>query len=790
MIITEEILDKLELALSLRGIKDTHFNYARFPLSMKEAIPIVQEGQNRLIDMPSLANSLLLHSDIHFVNISFTEDGKIIPYNLEGAITSIPENNHRIGQVITFFDSTTKQWVVYQFKGTDINQFQDTDYWEKLLPVHFKGLFGGEEALLNKVPYPELGDYAYVRIEDPNGYFLYQCNEPGKWENMGELASLITEIELSGDLSISDRNTWVIDGTDTGISIYPRKIYWEQITDRPVTWEDLDKMLEGDHIFSLKDHTHNIGDLPGLKDILDEYAEELSNKSDKEHHHDERYSNINHTHDDRYAKVDIDSAVRNMMDSEGRPLFNPDGIVIPKSSGGGGGGGGGTGSCDIDIITTGDKRPPTNENVFSSLKSLSTFLRKDRPDSTEHKMGFLDGITVGDFLDSLKYGRGAAVDKEGNAQFESIEVRGYLKVLELIYNRLNAVEGDQVFTDSGIIEEVIHEDKGELTLKLRRRWEGDFTSFQKDDVIRGVVNKLDSSGEYFTAWARITDVDRPANIIKVVSYSNSEVPAKQNFPLTEDMVIHRWGNATDKDRQSTWYISSTEGRIVFLTGVTKPILEDYNYASFWGKPIPLKIFEGKPINMDHPYAYMRGLLVQDLIRVDYNGVPIKTIVNKGPWKKGEIYNDGSKPPYIQHDVYHNGVIWRCVVDNATEEPKFNSSQWSVMSDNTRFGLELFTDAPLFYRANTSFNYDIEAKVFHGKEEITDKIRDIDWRWYRTTGDISADNRWNMLHENSRNIISLTEDDLGDPQSGITTFKCEVFIKDGEIDYKISKKIIL
>ena len=71
------------------------------------------------------------------------------------------------------------------------------------------------------------------------------------------------------------------------------------------------------------------------------------------------------------------------------------------------------------------------------------------------------------------------------------------------------------------------------------------------------------------------------------------------------MVIHRWGNATDKDRQSTWYISSTEGRIVFLTGVTKPILEDYNYASFWGKPIPLKIFEGKPINMDHPYAYFQ-----------------------------------------------------------------------------------------------------------------------------------------------------------------------------------------
>ena len=788
MILTKEILEQIERALSLSGVKDTHFEYAQFPLTMKERIPIIQNGRNRLLDITSLANSVLLHKDTHFINVSFTDEGLIVPYILEKAIRSIPLENARMGQVLTFFDIETEQWVIYQFKGKELKNFYDETKWEKLLPNHFKGFFKNETALLDHVPKPDIGDYAYVRSVDPPGYFLYECQENHKWVNVGELAKLIADIEITGDIKISDHNTWVIDGVDTGIGIYPKEIYWEQIADRPATWDELSKMLDGDYKFALKDHTHKIEDVEGLSDILNQYQVALSNKADKNHNHDDRYSNLNHDHNDKYAKKDIDSAVRNMMDSDGNPLFNPDGIVIPKTSGGGGGGEGG--SCDIDIITTGDDKAPTNSNVYSALKTISMFLRKDRPEVAQFKIDFLDGITIGDFIDSLVAGKGAAIDKLGNAQVESLEVRSFLKVFELIYNRLEAIEGDAVFTESGIVEKIIDENQGEQTLLLRKRWEGDFHSFQKDDVIRGVVNNLSTTGEYYTAWARVTHVDVSANTITVVPYNDHEVPAQKNFPITEFMTLNRWGNAINKSRQSTWYLSSPEGRISFLSGVTKPIVEDYNYASFWGKPVPLKIFEGKPINYDQPYAYMRGLMVQDLIRVDYNGEPIKTIVNLGPWKKGEIYRDGSKPPYIQHDVTHLGCIWRCVVDMATEEPRFNSSQWTVISDNTRFKVELYTDAPLIYRANSTFKYRIEAKVLHGTEDISDTIREIDWEWLRFTGNDQADSNWNMLHENSTNSITITQNDMGDPESGTTIFKCQVYIRDGEHKYKVNKDIKL
>ena len=779
---TKEQIKEIEYKLSLLAKKDTQFKEAVVPLRGDETIAFVQGNTNVQLDVGRLVDNMMFHGISDFLNI--TTKYNLEKTNLEGAINSLNTNNSKIGQVICFLN-TEDTWEFYQFIDQDLGNFLKPEYWKPLIRIHFKGLYNSEDILKTLIKIPEIGNYAYVRNEDK--YYLYQCSEYGKWENVGDLLSLITNLHITGDIEISPHNTWIIDGVDTGVGIYPKNFYWEQIADRPLTWESLDKLLGGDYIFALKKHTHDLSDISGLQDLIENnFKEELNKKADKDHLHDDRYSNLGHTHDDRYAKYDIDTAVRNIKDAKGNPLFNPEGIVIPNTGGGGGGEGGGT--SDIHIITTEDETPPTNENVFSSLKSLSTFLRKDRPDVAQHKIDFLSGITVGDYIDSIYYGKGAAIDKDGNAQIESLEVRSYLKVLELIYNRLNAVEGDQVFTESGIIDKILNEDEGEYTLQLRERWDGDFTAFQVHDVLRGVVNTLDSTGEIKTSWARVTDVDRAANQIKIVLYKDLETPGKSNSEVTKSMVLHRWGNAVDEKRQSTWYISSTEGRVVFLTGVTKPILEDYNYASFWGKPLPLKIFEGKPINMNHPYAYMRGLLVQDLIRVDYNGVPIITVVNKGPWKAGEVYNDGSKPPYIQHDVYHEGVIWRCIIDETIEEPKFNSSAWAVMGDNTRFSVELYTDAPLFYRPNTEFKYDLVAKVFHGTEDITEQIREIDWRWSRDSNNVGNDNAWNNLHANSTNKIVITEKDMGDPLSGITSFTCEVYIKDNDSQYKIAKKI--
>ncbi len=49
---------------------------------------------------------------------------------------------------------------------------------------------------------------------------------------------------------------------------------------------------------------------------------------------------------------------------------------------------------------------------------------------------------------------------------------------------------------------------------------------------------------------------------------------------------------------------------MYLEGVTKPILEESNYYLSLGRPKHLELFNGLPINYDHPYLFARGAIVQ------------------------------------------------------------------------------------------------------------------------------------------------------------------------------------
>ena len=69
--------------------------------------------------------------------------------------------------------------------------------------------------------------------------------------------------------------------------------------------------------------------------------------------------------------------------------------------GAGGSGGGGS----IYIIRTNDSTPASDDNVFSALRSLATFLRKDKADSTRYLLGLLGGA-ICDNLESQDFAAG------------------------------------------------------------------------------------------------------------------------------------------------------------------------------------------------------------------------------------------------------------------------------------------------------------------------------------------------------------------------------------------------
>lgn len=168
---------------------------------------------------------------------------------------------------------------------------------------------------------------------------------------------------------------------------------------------------------------------------------------------------------------------------------------------------GGSGS-GVYVIRRNDSTPATDSNVFSALRSLSMFLRKDKLDFTNYLLRLLGGLEVGEAIDSLTAGKGIIADNKGRIQADRMELRSSLTVLELIFNRLSAMESDYSFSESGTIESVELLEDGTYRLPLRKRWENDFTALDENDVVYGVVNNLASgTGDYYTSWLRVLHVN-------------------------------------------------------------------------------------------------------------------------------------------------------------------------------------------------------------------------------------------------------------------------------------------
>ena len=333
---------------------------------------------------------------------------------------------------------------------------------------------------------------------------------------------------------------------------------------------------------------------------------------------------------------------------------------------------GGSGS-GVYVIRRNDSTPATDSNVFSALRSLSMFLRKDKLDFTNYLLRLLGGLEVGEAIDSLTAGKGIIADNKGRIQADRMELRSSLTVLEIIFNRLSAMESDYSFSESGTIESVELLEDGTYRLPLRKRWENDFTALAENDVVYGMVNNLASgTGDYYTSWLRVLNVNTVSNTITAVMYPDDEVPGGKNYPPEPLMILSHRGNPVNEDRQAYWYLSSREKCICMLDGVTKPILEENNYAIIIGKLKQLSLFDNLPINYRHSYIYCRGIAIQDLLRIDYQGTPVRSENNRGPWSSEDAVNN----PYQSTDVLPGDWSWTRDSGQVTED-----NAWSVAHAN-------------------------------------------------------------------------------------------------------------
>lgn len=424
--------------------------------------------------------------------------------------------------------------------------------------------------------------------------------------------------------------------------------------------------------------------------------------------------------------------------------------------------GGGNG---VYIIRTNDTTAPSDSNVFSARRSLVTFLRKDKSDKTEYLLKLLAGGEFGEFVDSLIAGKGAGIFPDGRGQFERLEVRGSLSVLDLIINQIQGMESDYSFTEIGKIESV--EDLGESTyrLSIEKRTDFDFMKFQDNDVCFSIINTLLTGGsDYYTSWMRILTTNSAENSITVVLYPDSEVPGGTNYPPLAGYNVTRRGNSTLPEeggfngRAQSWMISSREGRIMFLSNVYKPILEDYNYSISIGRFPRTKALEKLPISENETGVMAQTVIAEKFYQLDHNGDVVPNKVDRGVWSL-ETAQSGAPYRFVQHElakpsgseytlleqhtVYHLGCKWGCLSDKTTDEPKWNSPSWGLLEGDSRYSLQLSLSGGEAFVIG-GVDEVISGRVFYGTIDITDDVMADDAtevEWFRNSGNVPADNLW-------------------------------------------------
>ena len=463
-----------------------------------------------------------------------------------------------------------------------------------------------------------------------------------------------------------------------------------------------------------------------------------------------------------------------------------------------------------DIIKSFETKTPSDNNVFSALKSLKTLLRKDQSDGTNFLLKF------GEFIDSMIAGKGAGIYPNGRGQFSRLEVRDALVVMRLIINEIQAMAGDFSFSDAGCIEKV--EDLGNDTYKLwmEKRTEYDVTNFTENDIMYSIINNLLTGGtDYYTSWFRCLTKNVNDNTLTVVLYPDSEVPGGKNYPPVAGYNVTRRGNSVLPDegevneRAQSWLLSSREGRIMFLSNVYKPILEDYNYALTIGKLPNIKALEKIPVTTNDVGVVSQIGIFERIYQFDYNGDVVPNKIDRGQWSLATAQGNtpyrrvthetqtpaGSTYTLLeQHTVYHLGCKWGCLIDKTQLEPKWNSPAWEMLEGDKNYGMEFVSSRGWqFFRGQV--NTDITAYITYSGMDITDDVmalEGLEIEWLRDSGNIPSDNSWKPTHiDGQLNTLRLTNDDMP-PEWGYKVrtvmFICRIFIPVGGETQKIENYV--
>lgn len=184
---TQEDYRKIEAWLYQRTVKDTEFPSAD-PLDGTEMVPILQNNENKTIGLNNFVKQVADMKLPDFYNV--TVNSKRPYLTLKEAVSLVPVKQRKLGLTITYHNEYGN-WLIYQFKGDSLNQWDSLNYWNNII----------QQAIEEFVLYPDEEDITGVR--DGNRTFLKFKNREYNPEEFSGMGMIILRKNLVGTAACS-----------------------------------------------------------------------------------------------------------------------------------------------------------------------------------------------------------------------------------------------------------------------------------------------------------------------------------------------------------------------------------------------------------------------------------------------------------------------------------------------------------------------------------------------------------------------------------------------------------
>lgn len=325
----------------------------------------------------------------------------------------------------------------------------------------------------------------------------------------------------------------------------------------------------------------------------------------------------------------------------------------------------------IDILRTGDSRTPSNNNVFSALRSLASFISKEHEDQTDYLLKLFGGVkikknlTLGDFVTGVS---GGYIGEKGDMEMASGYFRKRLFVPELAFNRITYFKGRAVLSPGGgcKIKSYIKNEDGSFTVTPDLT-DADALSQFVDDILSAFFTTKNTDGKlngFAQMQFRVTEADYDAKTFKMVNRPG------QNYEPGEEMILAHTGNFTDEDRQTYILFDTVDGNncITYFDKANTWDPEPSQMPSWFGKKKGMTV---QGINADNYSAVLQNIIMTGLIfqTDEITGENVRVPIWKGEWSQG-------KYGYF-NEVSHNGSRYLCVNPDGTEQEPGVGTDWLV-----------------------------------------------------------------------------------------------------------------